>query len=456
MDAKLKRENLKTLLILALPIVLEEILTTLLQYVDTAMVGRLGAQATASVSLTATVNWLIGSLFSSVGVAVVAMTSTAYGAKDQKKIQRVSGQVVTYILTSGLVIGSVAVGLSGFIPKWMGAEEAIQKASVEYFRIISLPLVFRASTIIAANALRAVKDSKTPMVVNLAANLLNIVLNYLLIYTCGMGVRGAAIATAISTAFCGTVMFLAFLKNQNLKFHRSDLPFDRIIAKEAVRIGFPVMATHTTSCLGHIVFASLVSSMGTITFAAHSIALSAETIFYVPGYALRGATSTLIGISVGEEDKEKFRVIEHQSVALTILMMAFSGALLYFLASPIMHIFSPDKDVVRMGAEVLKLIALSEPFFGLMIVSEGIYYGLGDTKYAFWVETIGAWGIRIVFTTIAIHFFHTNLLGVWRWMFADNTFRALALFLPLAFGKDAKLFEKRQNSLSKKIQDADL
>ncbi|MBQ0072221.1 MAG: MATE family efflux transporter [Spirochaetales bacterium] len=451
MDKLEKKENLKALLVLALPIVLEEILTTLLQYVDTAMVGRLGAEATASVSLTTTVNWLTGSLFSSIGVAVVAITSAAYGAKDEEKIRRVSGQTISYILASGLVIGALTVGLSGFIPKWMGAEKSIRKAASQYFFIISLPQVFKAATIIGANSLRAVKDSKTPMKVNLASNLLNIVLNYLLIYTFGLGVLGAAIATALSITLGGIIMLLAFLRNPILRFRKEDMTLNRPLLKETVKIGLPVMATATTSCLGHIVFAGLVSSMGTIVFAAHSIALSAETIFYVPGYALRGATSTLIGISVGEDNKEKFKVVRNQSVTITVLMMVFSGLLLFLFARPIMGIFSPDEDVIKMGAEVLKLIAVSEPLFGLMIVSEGVYYGLGDTRYTFIIETIGAWGIRILSTLVVVHFFHSNLLGVWKCMFVDNAFRALALAFPLLLGLDSKLFSKRQLEVKGKV-----
>lgn len=189
--------------------------------------------------------------------------------------------------------------------------------------------------------------------------------------------------------------------------------------------------------------------MGTITFAAHSIALSAETIFYVPGYGLRGATSTLIGISVGEGDRKKFKEIEHISIAITVVMMTFTGLLLHIFAYPIMKIFTPDRRVVEMGAEVLKMIALSEPIFGLMIVSEGICYGLGDTKFPFAVETFGAWGIRILLSVLGLKYLGISLFGVWICMLLDNMFRALALFIPLISGRDRKLYEKRRKGLER-------
>lgn len=442
-----QRRNLKSLIVLAIPVMLEQILTTLLQYVDTAMVGRLGAAATASVSLTTSVNWLIGSSFSAIGVAVVAIVSAAYGAGDSDKIKRVSSQIIIYVAAVGLVIGALAVGLSPVIPVWMQADVSIQRQASVYFGIISIPLVFRASTVICACALRAVKDTRTPFVINLLANILNVILNYLLIYTAGLGVTGAAIATAVSSALAGMAMFIVMMRSQVLRCEIRPLRFDRDIFRETVRIGLPALATSTASCLGHIVFASLVSSMGTSVFAAHSIALSAETLFYLPGYGLRSATSTLIGISVGEDDHGKFKVIERQSVILTVVMMAVTGLLLFLFAEPMMRIFTPDEEVIRQGSRVLRLIAVSEPLFGLMIVSEGIYYGLGQTKITFIVATTGSWGIRILSTVICVHVLHTTLFEVWICMFADNAFRALAMAIPLFSGLDSKYFSKRRQSL---------
>ena len=448
-DRDNRRNIFRSLITLAIPIILEEILTTLLQYVDTAMVGRLGAEATSSVSLTTSVNWLIGSCFGAVGIAVVAIMSSALGAGDNDKIRRYSSQIVKYILATGLLIEVLAVALSPVIPVWMQADASIQKQAGLYFGIISLAIVFRAANVICASALRALKDTRTPMVVNLVANALNVVLNYLLIYTAGLGVTGAAIATAISSTVAGVSMFILMRRRELLR-KPGNRGLDKKLLKETARISLPALATSFTSCMGHIVFAALVSSMGTTVFAAHAIALSAETIFYLPGYGLRSATSTLIGISVGEDDREKFRVVERQSIILTIAMMTFTGIMLFLFARPIVSIFTPDAEVIRQGARVLKLIAFCEPLFGLMIVCEGIYYGLGQTKITFIVETIGSWGIRILATIICVHVIHTSLFEVWICMFADDAFRAIALAMPIFSGKDLKYFEGRRNYIKGK------
>lgn len=437
----------KAIITLALPMIAEEILSTLLQYVDTAMVGRLGAEATTSVNLTATVNWLIGSLFSAFGVAITAMISSGLGAEDEKRMRESSYSGFIISILFGSLICVISLSISHILPVWMNADSSIIKSAGDYFFIISLALPFRSLSRIEACALRAVKDSRTPMFINLSQNVLNIVLNYTFIYILQKGVKGAAWASFISFTLGGVMMTYFALRNEKIKFRREDGEKEKQkkIMKEAFSIALPAAATSTTSCLGHIVFASLVSGMGTLTFAAHSIALSAETIFYVPGYALRGSTQTLIGISVGKDDKKYFKDVEILSVLITLAMMIITGALLYLSAFGVMRIFTPDERVVEMGAGVLKLIALSEPIFGLMIVSEGICYGLGDTKFPFWVETIGAWGIRIAFTIIGLKYLSITLYGVWICMLLDNVFRALMLFIPLICGRDIKLFARRRD-----------
>ena len=143
-----KRAVLKLLVALSIPTVLEQILSTLLQYVDTAMVGQLGEQATAAVSVTTTITWLVNSLSSALGVAVLAMIAKAVGSGDKKRAQGIAGQALLAVIVCGVVIGGISIILSPFIPVWMGAEQAVQKPASRYFLIVSLPMVFRASSTI--------------------------------------------------------------------------------------------------------------------------------------------------------------------------------------------------------------------------------------------------------------------------------------------------------------------
>lgn len=440
MIKKLKQKSysfniLCSLVVLAIPTVIEEVMSTLLQYVDTAMVGNLGENATASVSVTTTVNWLVGSIPSAIGIAAIAVISKAVGSNDIESGKKASGQIFILSMLSGIILTVLCLALSPYIPVWMGAEVEIRKTASIYFSIISIPMIFRVINIVMGACIRATKNTKTPMVITLAENIMNIILNYIFIYVADLGVIGAGIGSAISFTAAGTAMYIAYRKNNYLNFKFKSLSIDKPVLKECMRIGFPVLLTHTASCLGYVVFAGLVSSMGTTIFAAHSIAVSAEQIFYIAGYGFRSATSTMIGISIGEKDSRKYKAVQRTSILITVMIMIISGTALYFVSMPLMNLLTSSGTVALLGSKMLKLVAFSEPFFGLMIVLEGIYYGLGKTKYVFVTETASMWLVRIVFTFLCVKVLNLGLQEIWYCMIADNIFKACLLAIPFIFRK---------------------
>lgn len=445
MKREIRAEVLKSLITLSIPTILEEVLATLLQYVDTAMVGHLGEQATAAISVTTTITWLINSIFFAFGVGVLALIARALGSNDKEMIRRVSKQAFLLSIISGAVVGAVCIVLSFRIPVWMGAEEAVRGPAGTYFLIVSIPMIFRSLNGILGAAIRGTKNTKTPMYISAGTNCLNAVLNGILIYGLHLGVTGAAVASAISYTLSGILMFAAYRKSELLYWEWKHVRGDKEVLRECAKISIPVLGTSMVSCFGYVAFAGLVSGMGTTIFAAHSIAVTAETLFYIPGYGLRTATSTLIGISLGEKNQKKFETVSILSVAITVVLMFVSGVLLFFVSHPLMRVFSSSMAVVDMGAEMLKLVAFSEPFFGLMVVMQGIYYGLGRTKYSFAVEAISMWGIRIMFTFLCIHFWGLGLRAVWYCMIADNVCKALLLPLPI-------LSRKRRTAMMCELQ----
>ncbi len=429
-SVNIKKEIARTLIVLSIPTILEEILSTLFQYVDTAMVGHLGEAATASVSVTTTITWLVNSIPHAISIAILAMVAKAFGAKDENRIKKISMQALMLAVVCGIITGGISLICSPYIPIWMGADKSIIHDASEYFFIISIPMIFRTASIILGAAIRATKNTKTPMLISLFSNILNIIMNTLLIYILDMGVAGAAIASATSYVFSGTLMFIVYRRNKYLNWKFKEFTIDGHCMEECAKIGIPVLASSLTSCLGYVVFAGMVSGMGTTIFAAHSLAVTAETIFYIPGYGLRTATSTLVGISLGENDGEKFRLVSKMSIIFTVGMMVVSGVVLYFVAYPLMCLLTSSRPAAELGAEMLKMVSLSEPFFGIMIVMEGIFYGLGRTKYAFFVETFSMWGIRIFFTFICVKIFALDLRAVWYCMIADNVVKAVLLAIP--------------------------
>ncbi len=423
------KEAFRSLITLSIPTVLEEVLSTLLQYVDTAMVGHLGEKATAAVSTTTTIGWLIHSIPSAIAVAVLAIASKANGAGDEAKLKKLAGQSILYAFTIGTLLEVIALVLSPYIPVWMGVEPDIVRPASVYFTITSISLVFRASSRVFSAMIRSIKDTKSPMFISVGENVLNILLNTVFIYGLNLGVAGAAIASCISFGIGGIAMFLLMLSKTKLRPTREDRRLDREILSEIFTIGLPALGTTFVSCFGYIAFARMVSGMGTTIFAAHSIAITAEQIVYIPGYGLRVATSTLVGNALGEKDIRKLKATERVSILITLLIMVVNGIGLYLFAYPFMRLFTNSVNAARIGSEMLRLVSFSEPFFGLMIVLEGISYGMGRTKHVFACEAVSMWGIRIFGTFLCVNVFGLGLKAVWLCMIADNICKAILLYI---------------------------
>lgn len=421
------KDIVKQLIRLSIPTMIEEILVTVLQYVDVAMVGHLGEAATAAVSTTTTIGWLIGGVIHAFGIAILALMSRSIGEKNGERVEKLSRQAVLLVVVCAVIFGTASLILSPFIPVWMGADERIRAEASEYFFIISLPMLFRAAELIFASSIRATLDTRRPMIVGLLSGLLNVPLDYLFIYVFGWGVRGAAYATAICYVVGGSLMFLIFIGKEEFNFSFGFPSPDRNLLPEIGKIAVPAMATHATSCLGYVVFAGLVSGMGTTIFAAHSIAVNAETIVYIPGYGISSATSAMIGISLGEKNERKFRTVSRSSVFMTLGIMCINGVLLYLFAFPIMSVFSNSGNVVELGGQMLRMVAFSEPFFGLMICMQGIFYGMGRTKNVFYVEAFSMWCVRVLFTFLVVRVWNLGLREVWFCMIADNITKAVLL-----------------------------
>lgn len=429
MKNKYHKAAFVSLISLSIPTILEEILSTLLQYVDTAMVGRLGEKATAAVSTTTTIGWLIHSIPGAIAVAMLALASKANGAGDEKKLKKLVGQSIVYAFVIGIILETLALVLSPYIPVWMGVEADIVKPASLYFSVTSITLVFRTSSRVFAAMIRSIKDTKSPMYISVAENVLNVLLNVVFIYKLELGVLGAAIASCISFGMGGIAMLAMMLSKEKLRPSFVDIKPDTSIMPEVFKIGFPALGTTVISCLGYIVFASMVSGMGTTIFAAHSIAITAEEIVYIPGYGLRAATSTLVGNALGEGNVPKLKATQRVAILMTILIMVVNGTLLYIFAYPLMQLFTNSVNVAMIGSQMLKLVSFSEPFFGLMIVLEGISYGMGEVKHVFACESVSMWGVRILCAFVCVKILGLGLTAVWLCMIADNICKAVLLFV---------------------------
>ena len=423
------------ILALAWPTMLEQLMQTAVQYIDTAMVGTLGTRATAAVGATSTVNWLIGSTISAIGVGFLAYISQAIGAGKTEEAKKASGQAAAAVLAAGLFFTVLTIALSRKVPVWMRVDKEIQAPASRYFLILYLPMLFRTANIIFGTVLRAAGDTRTPMYTGLAVNLINIVLNFFLIYPTrtmalfgtdimipgvGWGIEGAAAASAVSYTFGGIAITFVLWRHKDVSPRGQKMRPDPDILRPCLKVAFPNMLQRFATSLGYVVFASMINSVGEIATAAHTIANTVESAFYIPGWGMQTAAATIAGNAYGARDEEKLRGLARSILPLEVGLMIVSGGLLFLFAPALMRLFSGDPKVIMLGSAVLRMVAVSEPFYGVPIVIEGIMQGIGNTTAPFVYNVLGMWGVRIVGTFICTQLLGYGLISAWACMIGHN------------------------------------
>ena len=420
---------------LAWPTMLEQLMHTAVQYIDTAMVGSLGTEATAAVGATTTVNWLIGSTVSAIGVGFLAYISQARGAGKPQEAKRASSQAVLAVVFAGLLFTFLTLGLSGVIPAWMQVDEGIRSLASRYFFILYLSMLPRTASIILGTVLRAAGDTATPMKVGIGVNIVNITLNFLLIYPtrnvvvgpwevfipgAGLGVIGAAIASAIAFTVGGISITGAVWKHPEITPKGQSFRPDMRVLVPCLRVAGPNALQRFGTSLGYVAFAAMINSLGELSTAAHTIANTVESAFYIPGYGMQTAAATLAGNALGARDEKKIKDLGRRILMIEVGLMILSGGLLFVFAPDMMGLFSKDAQVILMGATVLRMVAVSEPFYGVSIIIEGMLQGMGKTMMPFVCNIIGMWGIRIVGTFICTHILGYGLVSAWACMILHN------------------------------------
>ncbi len=434
-DNRIDWALLPTVFALAWPTMLEQLMGTAVQYIDTAMVGSLGTAATAAVGSTTTVNWLIGSTVSAFGVGFLAAISQAHGAGQFERARRAAAQSVLAVLVTGAFFTALTLSLSRMVPVWMRVDASIREMAGRYFFILYTPMLFRTATMIFGTVLRAAGDTRTPMRVGVAVNLINIVLNFLLIYPArtvslfgtelplwgaGRGVIGAAEASAAAVTVGGIAITMALCRHREISPLGQSIRPDGTILRPCLRIAFPNMLQRFGTSLGYVAFAAMINSLGELSTAAHTIANTVESAFYIPGYGMMTAAATLTGNAIGRGDGERLRSQARLILLLEVSMMVVSGALLFAFAPKMVAIFSRDAAVIVLGGTVLRMVACSEPFYGVPIVIEGMLMGAGKTVAPFVFNIIGMWGVRIVGTFVCTQLLGFGLISAWACMITHN------------------------------------
>ena len=452
---------LPTVFALAWPTMLEQLMQTAVQYIDTAMVGSLGTQATAAVGSTATINWLVGGTVAAFGVGFLAMISQALGAGEKERARRAAAQVVLAVLVIGSLFTAITLSLSSRVPRWMQVDPAIRNSAGRYFFILYLPMLPRTASILFGTVLRAAGDTRTPMRVGVWVNLLNILLNFLLIYPsrvlvflgrtlplwgAGWGVEGAAAASALSFLFGGVALTAAFYRHPLISPRGLSLRPDLAVLRPCLRVALPNMLQRFGTSLGYVAFAAMINSLGEVPTAAHTIANTVESAFYIPGYGMQTAAATLTGNAIGAGDRQRQRDLARLILLLEVSLMLLSGGLLFAFAPAMVRLFSPDAAVVLLGGTVLRMVACSEPFYGVSVVTEGMLQGAGQTAMPFLFNILGMWGVRIAGTYVCTQLLGLGLVSAWGCMIGHNMLLFVLFVIYYARGRWNPLAVKKSEN----------
>ena len=450
------QSTFKVILLLAWPLFLEQVLSTLVSFVDTAMVGSLGAAATASVSISNSFVFLINGVVIALGVGITAYVARSVGARDYQAAKAYIRHALLLLLFIGVPVALLPVILYKQIPIWMGAEAEYLKQSQEYLLITSSFRIFTMAIMVLGSVYRGRGDTKTPLRVNIVVNIINVVGNYLLIHDnhiihlglfgaelnipmigAGMGVKGAALSTGVSWLLGGvTLMVLLFTKEDPTRISiRDSFKPDLPLLGRVIKLSVPAMLERLCMSGAGIVVTKSIATLGMTSVAANAVYSTAESLSYMPAFAFANACTTLVGQALGAKKPDLAKRYAWRTVAVGLVVMFITMIGLYFFANPLVRIINSDADVVVLAEKCLKIVAFVQPVQVVTWVLAGALRGAGDTKWPFYATLLGNWLVRAAGSLLCIYVFHMGLAEAVICMCLDQVVRAVLMIYRFRQGK---------------------
>ena len=440
------RDTAGVVLMLSIPSILEQIVVTAMEYIDAAMVGHIGAEATAAIGIVSSSTWLLHGILVGLYNAFSIQIAQYLGADRQQDARGVLRQAMLFNLAAGLAAAAFGIGISGHLPGWLGADVSLQANASTYFAIWSAALPFTMAMGMYTSMLRASGDALTPGLISVLVCVLDVVFNFFLInptrtlwgitvWGAGLGVPGAALGTALATVVGGLLALCILLFREGPLCIRKpgSWKITRACIRNLGKVGVPLAAERAALSSAQVLQVRIVSQLGTVAIAANSLGVSAEGLCYMAGYGIQGAAIALIGQAVGAHRKDMAKRFAWLCTLMGMGIMTLTGAGLFAFAPALMSIFTADAAVIALGAQVLRIEAWAEPMFGASIVASGAMQGAGDSTSCFVLNLVSMWGIRLTLAFLLAP--RLGLMGVWGAMCCELSIRGLLFLIRLARGK---------------------
>lgn len=437
-----RSEKLNLIVGLSIPSMLAQISTVLMFFIDASMVGHLGAEASASIGLIESTTWLIGSLLSAAATGFSVQVAHFIGANDFVKARQVFRHALICGLAFSVFLSLIGVGIHSHLPYWLGGGADIASASSGYFLIYSLVLPFVYLYHTSEMMLKSAGNMHTPSVMAILVCICDVIFNYIFIYICKLGVVGAAMGTALAY-ICISLpnLYLSACKNRMLNLRQDHVRFHWVkeYVQRACKISIPIAIQNILMSGAQIVSTMIVAPLGNIAIAAHSFAITAESLCYMPGYGIGDAATTLVGQTHGAGRIDLCRNFAYMTVGLGMLVMALMGVIMYVFAPEMIGVLSPVEAIRQLGTTCLRIEAFAEPFFAASIVTYCVCVGAGDTFKPAAINLGTMWLVRLTLAYALSKSY--GLEGVWIAMATELTFRGVLFLIRLFRGSWMKSFQ---------------
>ena len=451
------RQQLMLTARLSIPSVLAQISYMVMQYIDAAMVGSLGADASASIGLVSTSTWLFWGVCMASATGFSVQVAHHIGAGEFGRARSVLRQAFVATALFSILLSAVGMSVSSSLPRWLGGEESIHRNASVYFFIFTLFLPALQFNFLAGGMLRCSGNMRVPSLLNVLMCVLDVVFNFFLIFPsrewqwggfsitvpgAGLGMEGAALGTVTAeTVVAGLMVWYLCTRSKELALNRErgNCRPTRQVLRKAVRIGLPMGLEHIVICGAQILTTVIVAPLGIFAIAANSFAITAESLCYMPGYGIADAATTLVGQSVGAGRRELARRFARITVASGMAVMGIMGVVMYIAAPLIIGTMTPDAEVLSLGVMALRIEAFAEPMFAAAIVSYGVFVGAGNTLVPSLMNFGSIWAVRL--TLAAALAPSMGLKGVWVAMCIELCFRGAIFLWRLEKGRWLKMVQ---------------
>lgn len=422
-------EQSKKILDLAIPATVENILQTLVGFIDTLMIARIGLLAVTAVGISNNIMAIYLAVFIALGVGTSSLISRYLGAASKPDARRIAIQSTGLSLLTGLVFGAATMLLAPQLLGLLGAGGEVVMAALPFFYLVGGGSIFMSLLTTFGSILRATGDTRTPMKVNATVNVLNVIVDYVLIFGLGpipaLGILGTAIGTVVAR-LAGTALMYRKIRRTELAFTVREV-FRRSNYRELVSLSIPAAMERLMMRMGQVIYFGLIVSMGVKTYAAHSIAGNLESFTYMPGFGLTTAASILVGNSFGAGNKKEAWGYGLQAVKIGALVMSLGGILMFFGSPWFATWFTQDPEAARKIVIALRIDTFAQVPLAAGLIFAGALQGLGDTRSPFYSTAVGMWGVRVVGVYVLGIVLGLDIAGVWLAILLDLTFRAVFL-----------------------------